>query len=122
RLARLGPDAAEALPYLRRFWLHTPHSYERAAYLKALAAIDRGGLDHAWSESLWDCEETARLTAIASAPAAPETLERIAALRDDPMETPEVRAAARDRLASTESADGTGTAMGTGMSTSARSF
>ncbi|MFE2533091.1 hypothetical protein [Streptomyces sp. NPDC059371] len=115
RLALLGPDAAEALPYLRRFWLHTPHSYERTAYLKALAAIDRGGLDHAWSESLWDCEETARLTAIASAPAVPETLERIAALRDDPMETPEVRAAARERLTSTESADGIGARTGTGL-------
>ncbi|MFI9054787.1 hypothetical protein ACIGXQ_09605 [Streptomyces anulatus] len=29
----------------------------------------------------------------------PETLGRIAVLRDDPMETPEVRAAARARLA-----------------------
>ncbi|MFE4695860.1 hypothetical protein ACFRIC_02100 [Streptomyces sp. NPDC056738] len=115
RLARLGPDAAEALPYLRRFWLHTPHSYERTAYLEALAAIDRSGLEHVYTESLWDCEETARLAAIASVPAARETLERIAALRDDPMETPEVRAAARERLASTESADGTGTRTGTGI-------
>ncbi|MFE4425108.1 hypothetical protein [Streptomyces sp. NPDC056817] len=24
RLARFGPDAADAVPYLRRFWLHTP--------------------------------------------------------------------------------------------------
>ncbi|WP_405691436.1 hypothetical protein [Streptomyces sp. NBC_00057] len=31
-------------------------------------------------------------------PASPETLGRIAVLRDDPMETPEVRAAARARL------------------------
>ncbi|MEV5854222.1 hypothetical protein [Streptomyces anulatus] len=84
---------------LRRFWLHTPHSYERTAYLQALAAIDRDGLEHLYAESLWDCEETTRLLGIASAPTGPETLGRIAVLRDDPMETPEVRAAARARLA-----------------------
>ncbi|MGW2787309.1 hypothetical protein ACWC3X_39895 [Streptomyces populi] len=116
RLARFGPDAAEALPHLRRFWLHTPHSYERTAYLKALAAIDPSGLDHVHAESLWDCEETARLTAITSVPAVPEPLERIAALRDDPMETPEVRAAARERLASA-TAGSTGTDTGTGAGT-----
>ncbi|MFE1819273.1 hypothetical protein ACFW9S_09720 [Streptomyces anulatus] len=79
--------------------LHTPHSYERTAYLLALAAIDRDGLEHLYAESLWDCEETTRLLGIASAPTGPETLGRIAVLRDDPMETPEVRAAARTRLA-----------------------
>ncbi|WP_406387686.1 hypothetical protein [Streptomyces sp. NBC_00887] len=99
RLARFGRDAAGAVPYLRRFWLHTPHSYERTAYLEALAAIDRDGLEHVYTESLWDCEETTRLLGITSAPTNPETLSRIAALRDDPMETTEVRAAARVRLA-----------------------
>ncbi|MGG7569416.1 hypothetical protein [Streptomyces sirii] len=98
RLARFGPDAADAVPYLRRFWLRTPHSYERASYLEALAAIDGDGLDYVYTESLWDCEETARLIGIASAPACPETLGRVTVLRDDPMETPEVRAAARARL------------------------
>ncbi|MFF7260177.1 hypothetical protein ACFZCL_07785 [Streptomyces sp. NPDC008159] len=99
RLARFGPDAADAVPHLRRFWLRTPHSYERTAYLEALAAIDRDGLDHVYTESLWDCEEKARSAAITSAPDGPEALERIAVLRDDPMEAPEVRAAARARLA-----------------------
>ncbi|MFF3941799.1 hypothetical protein [Streptomyces phaeofaciens] len=105
RVARFGPEAAGAVPYLRRFWLTTPHSYERAAFLEALAAIDRGGLDHAYTESLWDCEETARLAGITSAPASPEVLERIAVLRDDPAETPEVRAAARARLTPPTSSD-----------------
>ncbi|MDT7843310.1 hypothetical protein [Streptomyces justiciae] len=100
RLARFGPDAAAAVPYLRRFWLRTPHSYERAAYLEALAVIDPHGLDYALTESLWDCEEPARLLAITSAPAGPEALARIAILRDDPAETAKVRAAARTRLAS----------------------
>ncbi|WP_405678690.1 hypothetical protein OG239_27555 [Streptomyces sp. NBC_00868] len=98
RLARFGPDAAEAVPELRRFWLHTPHSWERPAYLEALAAIDQDGLDYAHTESLWDCEEQARLLGIARAPDLPEVRERLAALRDDPMEEAEVRAAAGARL------------------------
>ncbi|MFE3433367.1 hypothetical protein [Streptomyces sp. NPDC059171] len=98
RLARFGPDAAGAVPCLRRFWVQTPHSCERTAYLEALAAIDRDGLDYVYTECLWDCEETTRLLGIASAPASPETLSRIAVLRDDLMETTEVRAAARARL------------------------
>ncbi|MFC9586694.1 hypothetical protein ACFVJ8_28245 [Streptomyces yangpuensis] len=99
RLARFGPAAAGAVADLRRFWLRTPHSYERAAYLEALAAIDPGGLDYAHTESLWDCEERARLLGIAHAPDHPETLERITALRNDPIETPDVRAGAEARLA-----------------------
>ncbi|MFJ7265542.1 hypothetical protein ACIQV3_02540 [Streptomyces sp. NPDC099050] len=99
RLALFGTAAAEAAPVLRRLWLHTPHSYERADYLRALAAIDPSNLDTTRTESLWDCEERTRLLGIAHAPDHPETRERIATLRDDPMETTEVRAAARARLA-----------------------
>ncbi|MFB6512347.1 hypothetical protein ACFCW4_08845 [Streptomyces virginiae] len=98
QLARFGPDAADAAPVLRAYWLHTPHSYERADYLRALTAIDPTGLDDAYIESLWDCEERARLLGIAMAPQRPQTTERIAVLRDDPMETTEVRAAAAARL------------------------
>ncbi|MCX5402474.1 hypothetical protein OHA37_01055 [Streptomyces sp. NBC_00335] len=99
RLARFGPEAADAVPVLWRYWRHTPHSYERTDYLTALAAIDPSGLDDAYTESLWDCEERARLLGIASAPHNPQTLHRIAELRDDPMEEPEVRAAAGASLA-----------------------
>ncbi|WP_329376038.1 hypothetical protein OG625_01225 [Streptomyces sp. NBC_01351] len=105
RLARFGPAAADAVPVLRAYWLHTPHSYERADYLQALAAIDPTGLDDAYTESLWDCEHRTRLLGIASAPHQPQTMERIAVLRDDPMETSEVRAAAGARLAATTSPD-----------------
>ncbi|MFI7291380.1 hypothetical protein ACIBRY_32740 [Streptomyces anulatus] len=101
RLASRGPEAVGAVPHLRRFWSCTPDSYERAAYLEALAAIDGAGpdrLNSLYTESLWDCEENARLLGIASAPASPEALGRIAVLRDDPMEAPEVRATARARL------------------------
>ncbi|MEV7522389.1 hypothetical protein [Streptomyces sp. NPDC091371] len=99
RLARFGPDASEAVPALRQFWLRTPHSIERPGYLEALAAIDPSGLDYAHTESLWDCEGEARLLGIAEAPDGPEYLARVAVLRDDPMESQEVRAAAAARLA-----------------------
>jgi hypothetical protein len=100
-LARFGPAAAQAAPMLRRLWLCTPHSYERPSYLKALAAIDPTGLDRAYTESLWDCESNARLLGIASAPDLPQVRRRLVRLRDDPMEEPDVRAAAGDRLAAT---------------------
>lgn len=66
-LARFGPAAAEAAPLLRRFWLRTPHSYERPALPEGTGAIDPTGLDRAYTESLWDCEPGARLLGIASA-------------------------------------------------------
>ncbi|MFB7613842.1 hypothetical protein [Kitasatospora sp. NPDC056181] len=98
-LARFGPGAAEAVSLLRRFWLWTPHSYERAAYLEALAEIGPAGLESVHVECLWDCEEDARLLGVAHAPDRPEVRERLAYLRDDPMEEAGVRAAAGERLA-----------------------
>lgn len=97
RLARFGPAAAGAVPVLRLFWLRNPHSCERPGYLAALAAIDPSGLDYVHTESLWDCEQMARTLGIAHAPDHPEVRERLAALRDDPMEEPDVRAAAAER-------------------------
>lgn len=97
-LARFGVQAAEATSLLRRFWLYTPHSYERAAYLEALVAMDAPGTAEAAVESLWDCEANSRLLGIAHAPERPYALRRIADLRDDPMEDPDVRAAAEARL------------------------
>ncbi|MFF2144143.1 hypothetical protein [Kitasatospora sp. NPDC058190] len=99
-LARFGPEAADATSLLRRFWLQTPHSSERAPYLDALAAIGAAGLPEAYQESLWDCEANARLLAVEHAPDRPYTLSRVAELRDDPMEKPEIRKAAEARLAS----------------------
>ncbi|MFJ2861736.1 hypothetical protein [Kitasatospora sp. NPDC087314] len=97
-LARFGPRAAGAASLLRRFWLWTPHSYERPAYLEALAAIGSAGMGEAYTECLWDCEADARLLAVTHAPDRPHVRERLACLRDDPMEEPEVRQAARVRL------------------------
>ncbi|GAA2832831.1 hypothetical protein RMN57_11605 [Kitasatospora sp. CM 4170] len=98
-LARFGGAAWGAVSLLRRFWLWTPHSYERAAYLEALGAIEPAGLDQVYVECLWGCEEKERLLAAAHAPDRPEVRERLAYLRDDPMEAAEVRAAAGERLA-----------------------
>ncbi|UUU26822.1 hypothetical protein [Streptomyces sp. DSM 40750] len=99
--ARFGAAGAEAAPVLRRLWLRTPHSYERPDCLKALAAVAPAGLDFAYTESLWDCESNGRLLGIAHAPDLPHVRERLARLRDDPMEEAEVRAAARKRLVHT---------------------
>ncbi|MEU8134085.1 hypothetical protein [Streptodolium elevatio] len=100
RLARFGAAAAPAAPDLRRLWLHTPHSYARAVYLEALTAIGAtAGLNYAHTESLWDCQEQARLLGIAHAPDNRTTRARVTELRDDPMEVADVRAAAAERLA-----------------------
>ncbi|KJS54457.1 hypothetical protein VM98_18955 [Streptomyces rubellomurinus subsp. indigoferus] len=98
-LARFGPKAADAVPLIRGYWYDTPHSYERPAYLEALAEIDTGGLDTAYAVSLWDCQSDARLLGVRRAPDQPPVRERLAYLRDDPMEDPEVRNAAAARLA-----------------------
>ncbi|WP_031077120.1 hypothetical protein [Streptomyces sp. NRRL WC-3742] len=100
-LARFGAEAAGAASLLRRFWLCTPHSYERAAYLEALLAMEAPGTAEAAVESLWDCEASARLFGIRHAPDRPDVLRRIACLRDDPMEEPDVREAAASVLRGT---------------------
>ncbi|WP_256176857.1 hypothetical protein [Kitasatospora aureofaciens] len=97
-LARFGAKAAGAASLLRRFWLWTPHSYERAAYLEALAAVAPAGVDEVYVECLWDCEAEARLLGVEHAPERAEVRERLAYLRDDPMEESEVREAAAVRL------------------------
>ncbi|MFJ9839982.1 hypothetical protein ACIRYZ_05855 [Kitasatospora sp. NPDC101155] len=98
-LARFGPKAADAISLLRRFWLWTPHSYERHGYLEALAAMGAAGMAEAYTESLWDCQSEARRIGVAHAPDRPEVRDRLAYLRDDPMEDPEIKRAAAARLA-----------------------
>ncbi|MFH8386448.1 hypothetical protein ACH4E7_36910 [Kitasatospora sp. NPDC018058] len=98
-LMRFGPKAADAVSLLRRFWLWTPHSYERHVYLEALAAMGAAGMAEAYTESLWDCQSEARRLGVAHAPDRPEVRDRLAYLRDDPMEDPEIKSAAAARLA-----------------------
>ncbi|QKW22499.1 hypothetical protein HUT16_28515 [Kitasatospora sp. NA04385] len=97
-LARLGPAAAEAAPLLRRFWHHTPHSYERPSYLRALHAIDPEAAAPLLSESLWDCESDARLYAVRNVPVEGRPAFRLAELRDSPAEWEVLREAAARRL------------------------
>ncbi|MFF4390118.1 hypothetical protein ACFY0G_25560 [Streptomyces sp. NPDC001552] len=97
RLAHLGPLAAAAVPRLRRLVKRTPHTYERADYLEAIAAIDPGGAKDLYAECLRDCEARTRLLAIAAVRADAGVRQQVVALRDDPMEDPDVRAAAAER-------------------------
>lgn len=97
-IARIGGPAAQAaVPRLRRAWF-TPHTFERAAYLRAITALDRSGADRLLVEGLWDCERDVRQFAAAHAPLDEMTLNQLRHLRDDLMETAEVRAAAAARL------------------------
>ncbi|GAA2309834.1 hypothetical protein GCM10010402_82170 [Actinomadura luteofluorescens] len=98
-LTRIGGDrAAQIVPRLKRLWF-SPHTYERAAVLKALMVFAPAG-EPPWQllEGLWDCEADVRELAAAHVPFIDTTRARLRYLRDDPMETFEVRAAAAQRL------------------------
>jgi len=97
-LARIGgPTATSVLPRLRRLWF-SPHSHERASYLRALVTLDPARAPRLLTEGLWDCEEDVRLLAAQRAPLDDATRERLEYLRDDPIETADIRATARSRL------------------------
>ncbi|WP_432827027.1 hypothetical protein [Dactylosporangium sp. CA-092794] len=97
-LARVGGDAARrALPRIRSLWF-SPHSYERAAYLRARLALEPAACAGALSEGLFDCEPDVRLLAVRHVPLDGKLERRLTYLRDDPIETPEVRLAAAERL------------------------
>jgi hypothetical protein len=98
-LARIGgPSVGPAVPRLRRLW-NSPHSFERPDYLRSLVALDPRGGVRCLVEGLWDCESGVRLLAAQKAPVDDFTTPRLRYLRDDPMESAEVRAAAAERLA-----------------------
>lgn len=98
-LARIGgADARAELPRLLQLWT-TPHSYERAAYLRARTALDPDGVQKWMLEGLFDCEADVRRLAVHQVELTTATRERLAYLRDDPIEDPDVRTAATTRLA-----------------------
>jgi hypothetical protein len=95
-LARLGGPVAAIL---RRLWL-TPHSYERASYLRAYRIADPAVAESLLVEGLWDCEEGVRRVAAEHVVLSAEARERLRCLRDDPMEDADVRGVAAARLES----------------------
>ncbi|HTJ34024.1 MAG TPA: hypothetical protein VL738_12405 [Dactylosporangium sp.] len=98
-LARVGGDAAQqALPRIRSLWF-SPHSFERATYLRARLTLEPAACAGALTEGLWDCEADVRALAVRHVPLDEKLERRMEYLRDDPIETPEVRAAAAERLA-----------------------
>ncbi|MFC7481514.1 hypothetical protein ACFQX7_17765 [Luedemannella flava] len=97
-IARIGgPAALAAVPRLWRAWFW-PHTYERVAFLRAITALDPDLATKLHVEGLWDCESRVRQLAAAHVRFDDGTRERLVHLRDDPMETPEVRATAASRL------------------------
>jgi hypothetical protein len=94
--ARLG--VTEAAPRLRSLWRLSPHSFERAAYVEALLTLDPDATRQQLPDALADCEGDVRLVAARHAPLTGEVRRRLGRLRDSPIEKPDVRAAAADRL------------------------
>lgn len=98
--ARFGAAAADAAPRLLDMWHGTPHSYERAACLRALVAVAPQLAAGPLTEGLLDCEPGVRAFAVARTPVDDLSAVLLAGLRDDPIETPESRQAAAARLTS----------------------
>jgi hypothetical protein len=97
---RFGPLAAEGLPIIQALWLETPHSYERASYLTALLAIDPDHATPLLERGLFDCEADVRLFAVRNVRRGRRLADRrLAYLRDDPLESDELRGAAAACLA-----------------------
>lgn len=90
--------ASAALPKLAKLWFITPHSYERASYLRALLAL-RPDADDPWlSEGLWDCEADVRNLAANKEPLTENTRRRLHQLATDPIEDHQVAESASARL------------------------
>lgn len=96
--ARLG--VTEVVPRLRSLWRRSPHSFERAAYVAALLALDPEATRQELPEALRDCESDVRLLAAQHVSLTGEVREQLVRLRDSPIEHDEVRAAAALRLTS----------------------
>ncbi|WP_436527194.1 HEAT repeat domain-containing protein [Actinoplanes sp. HUAS TT8] len=93
--ARLGGH--DLLPRIRRAW-YSPHSYERAACLRAIHTLDPSAATKFLVEGLWDAETDVRTFAAEHVDLDERTRSALRWLHDDPLETPEVRAAAGTRL------------------------
>ncbi|GAB2925162.1 hypothetical protein GCM10027280_10560 [Micromonospora polyrhachis] len=106
-LARIlagSPPAAHAdtqvrlVRQLRWLTIASPHSYERASYLRSLLLLDPQRTTDALPIHLLDCEPEVRLLAAQHAPLTEHAQRWLAELRDDPIEEEKVRRAAADRV------------------------
>jgi hypothetical protein len=77
----------------------TPHSYARASHLRILLLLDPERTAAELPVHLFDCEEDVRLLAVRHTPLTDDARQRLAELRDDPIEEEEIRLAATERLA-----------------------
>ena len=76
----------------------SPHTHERAGYLRSLIVLDPEGAAEHLPVHLLDCEAGVRLLAVQHTGLTDDARRRLAELRDDPMEHSDVKAAASRRL------------------------
>lgn len=95
RFPETGPYAA-----LRRIFREFPYSYGRRFYAEAMAATDPSFAGGLAVECLWDCEPSVRLPGVRSVDTSAEGVtERLKDISQDEAEQPDVREAAKSRLA-----------------------
>ncbi|MGC5021350.1 hypothetical protein [Micromonospora sp. DT47] len=104
RILMAAPPAAHtdtrAMLIRRLRWLTvaSPHSYERASYLRSLLLLDEERTMEVLPIHLLDCEPSVRLLAARHTPLTDDARSWLAELRDDPIEDEDVRLAAAERL------------------------
>jgi hypothetical protein len=106
-LADLPPTAHAYIrsTVVRRLrWLTnaSPHTYERAGYLRSLLLLDPQHTTARLPIQLLDCEPQVRLLAAQHTPLTDDALRWLTELRDDPIEEVEIRTTAAARLAADE--------------------
>jgi len=83
---------------LRQLTAASPHSYERASYLRSLLLLDTQRTTALLPIHLLDCEPQVRLLATQHTPLTGDAHRWLTELRDDPIEQEEIRGAAAERL------------------------
>lgn len=102
-LANSPPDAhphTRTMLVRRLRWLTaaSPHSYERASYLRSLLLLDPQRTTAVLPVHLLDCEPQVRLLAAQHTPLTDDARRWLTELCDDPIEEEEIRSVAAERL------------------------
>jgi hypothetical protein len=96
-----GPRVDARATLVRRVrWLTnaSPHSYERASYLRTLLLLDPERTMVGLPIHLLDCEPRVRLLAARRTPLTDDARQWLTELRDDPIEDDDIRQAAGERV------------------------